>query len=517
MHPGEESGAPDHVSTDPTAIPQQRPPAVQPPYPVHAQPYPGAPERDPYAPQQVPYPAQHARYVPHQVPYSAPPAYQWPPQQPYGQQVPLPPAPKPKRRWQFWVGIATAAVLVLCVLPAVGALGVVLYSNRSAADVARKPVAGDPIEVYRDWMVDRVNEALDTRDKALVDGNQATYLAFGDAAKPAAIAVMSRQFAALRQLKVGSWSSEVRGLPAKSAGEGFDAVWKIEVAAHPCFGTAECEASESVHTEMWRLIGEKPRVQEILASTKEMRGPRPWEVADLRAVAGERTIVAASPNHAADLPNLLVQAEKAAVVADRLAVGTKPSRYLIFYAGPAEWTSWYSWEPAKWVSGAALGIGKLHTEIVLNAAAVNKSQLDNLMRHEFTHASTVPGVSASDGQWWMIEGIAEYAEMDGSPIRLYSLLPLVRRLVKSGKWDGKIDVTAPRDAEADADVGAKYGVAFLAIRQLSERYGERRMLEFFTKVVREGKSEDVASTSIFGKPWSTVEKDLATYIQSTVS
>lgn len=511
MHPGDENAATDRPPVAPQAIPQQRPAADAPPQPVptHAVPGQHTPGQQPYPvpPGQPPYP------VPGQPPYAAP----WPQ-----------PVPPPRRRWRLALGIGLAVLLVFCVLPAVGAIAFVLLTAdeepqaraSSAAPSAtrgpaRKPVAGDGSEVYRDWMADRVTEALAARDRSLLAGDQAGYLAASGRAKATAVTVLRRQFTSLRALKVGAWHSEVESL-SRVSGEGFDTLWQVRVAAHPCFGTAVCEESESVRGEQWQLVGGEPMLLDVSISGKDSKGPRPWEVADLRAVDGGRTLVAASPQYAKSLANLSAQAEKAAQVADRLAFDKRPSKYVIFYASPAEWKSWYTWGPPDWAAGVAIDTGALRTEIVLNAAVVSKSFLDNILRHEFTHSSTIPGRSGDHADWWMVEGIAEYAEMDGSPVRLYASLGLVAKLVSSGGWNGKVDVSAPRDADADDDVGAKYGIGFLAMRQLSERYGEERMLAFFMAVVHENKSEEDASKKIFGKPWSTVEGECAAYIRSVV-
>jgi hypothetical protein len=429
------------------------------------------------------------------------------------------------------LAITLIAVFVLCILPAVGG-GIVYLANRSKAEPsatatshptqprashepARKPVAGDTEAVYRNWMTDRITDALAARDKALVAGDEAGYAAAVDPAKTSTESRLQHQYASLRALSVQGVQSQVDGQLVHKSGKDFDSIWEAEISIRPCFGAATCDESTTHRKEVWRLIDGQARVQDVAISTRASKGPRPWEASDLRATMGNRTIVATTSKYASSLPNLSVQAEKAAIIADRLAYRKAPAKYVIYYAGPNEWKTWFSWNPPQWAGGASLELGPVHSELVLNAAELTKSFLNNILQHELTHASTIPGATGDSADWWMVEGIAEYAEMDGSPARLYVGLPLVKQMVKNG-WDGDIDVDAPRDADADTDVGAKYGIAFLAIRSLAERYGEDKMVQFFMDVVHNGKTKDAASQAAFGKSWSSISSECAQFVHSTV-
>jgi hypothetical protein len=266
----------------------------------------------------------------------------------------------------------------------------------------------------------------------------------------------------------------------------------------------------------WRLVGEEPRLVAVEESRAKPAGARPWEVSDLAVAVGKRTIVATTPAQRAKLPGLLAQAEAAAKVADGYTVDTPPDRYLVFYAGRTEWQRWYGGGRPKWTAGYAVGVGGGHHDVVLNAQSVSPAGLDDLLRHELTHAASLPDRGYTDrSSWWLVEGLAEYADAAGQPVDRYAGLAEVRRLVRSG-WDGRLDSLAPADDAAGDRVGAAYGVGYLAVRHLVDRYGEQRVLDFFRAVVHERRSVDAAADEVFGEHWSALHDDCTAYVRAVV-
>ena len=73
----------------------------------------------------------------------------------------------------------------------------------------------------------------------------------------------------------------------------------------------------------------------------------------------------------------------------------------------------------------------------------------------------------------------------------------------------------PQDASA-ADIRARYGLAYLAVRRLAERFGESRMLMFFAAVARDGLSLESAAESVLGVGWDDVAADCAQAIRSRI-
>ena len=245
-------------------------------------------------------------------------------------------------------------------------------------------------------------------------------------------------------------------------------------------------------------------------------GPRPWEVSDLAVAIGARTLVAVPQTVRDKLPELAKAAEQAALVADRYAVdGTPPDVYRVYYAPKAEWDLWYGGDRPAWTGGYAVGIGGDRYDVVLNADGLHRTAIDDLLRHEMTHAASLPARGyASGATWWLIEGIAEYAGAGGRQVGQYEGLADVRRLLGAGGWNGKLETVEPVASAEDWQVSGSYGIGYLAVRYLVDRFGEERLLAFFKAIVHEGRSVPDAARESFGAQWSALHDECVTYLRT---
>ncbi|MCW3812913.1 hypothetical protein ONA91_00375 [Micromonospora sp. DR5-3] len=407
-------------------------------------------------------------------------------------------APRSRQRWPLWTALALVLALVAC-----GVSGVLLVGL--VGDAAGRPAAGgdDPATAAARRLGARMTAQLDRQATALLGGDRAGFLAV---AEPAARSDLTRRYAALRALRVTVWRPAADGVP--TAVDGHPGEWRLTVTVGYCFVLPGCTPSSVEIGTRWRLVGEEPRLLAVEESRAKPAGARPWEVSDLAVAVGKRSVVATTPALRAKLPGLLAQAEAAAAVADSYAVaGSPPDRYLVFYAGRTEWRRWYGGGRPKWTAGYAVGVGGGHHDIVLNAQSVTPTGVDDLLRHELTHAASLPDRGYSDrSSWWLVEGLAEYAGADGQPVGRYEGLAEVRTLVHGG-WNGRLDSLAPADDAADTRVGGSYGVGYLAVRHLVDRYGEPRVLDFFRAVVHEHRSLDDAADRVFGERWPALHDD----------
>lgn len=417
----------------------------------------------------------------------------------------LPPASRQPRRPQLWIVLAVVLVLVACGVPGVLLLGLVGNAAGRPADRAE-----DPATAAARRLGQRMTAELDRQAGALLGGDRAGFLAV---AEPAARPALTRRYAALRALRVTVWRPAADGLPAAVAGRPGE--WRLPVRVDYCFVVPDCTPSSVEIGTRWRMVGEEPRLVAVEESRAKPAGARPWEVSDLAVAVGKRAVVATTPGRRAELPGLLAQAEAAARVADRYAVnGAPPDRYLVFYAGRAEWQRWYGGGRPKWTAGYAVGVGGGHHDVVLNAQSLSPTGVDDLLRHELTHAASLPDRGYSDrSSWWLVEGLAEYAGADGQPVDRYEGLAEVRRLLRGG-WTGRLDALAPADDASDDRVGGAYGVGYLAVRHLVDRYGEQRVLDFFRAVVDERRTVDAAAAEVFGERWSSLHDDCVEYVRA---
>ncbi|MFF5053565.1 hypothetical protein ACFY1S_10330 [Micromonospora sp. NPDC000663] len=422
--------------------------------------------------------------------------------------------PAPQRLWPLWTAFLVIVLVLGCGLPALLIVGVIRESaGRPTISRIGASATDDPATAVARGLSDRVTAQLQRQSTALLGGDRAGYLSIAD---PAAHVDLRRRFASLRALQVTVWRAEPSGLPAPVVGKPGE--WRQLVRFQYCFVAPGCQPSPVLIGTRWRENGDRPLLVAMEESKSAETGTRPWEISDLAVAVGARTIVATTPALRGKLPGLLAQAEAAATVADGYVVtGTRPDRYRIFYAGRAEWQRWYGGGRPQWTGGYAVTVGGGHHEVVLNADGLSSSGTDDLLRHELTHAASLPA-RGYPGKltWWLVEGLAEYAGAGGQPVDRYEGLAEVRKLVKGG-WDGKLDGVTPADDASAERVGGSYGVGYLAVRHLLDRYGPQRLLAFFKAVVHDRRTLDAAAEEAFGERWSTLHDECAASIRATAA
>ncbi|BCJ66154.1 basic secretory family protein [Polymorphospora rubra] len=437
---------------------------------------------------------------------------------------PVPPhAPAPRRRWPLWAGLGLVLTVVLCSATVV--LGVQVLDrlpagadpSAAATGPAPSPRPGDPLATTQAWLRQRIGALLDQQAGALLRGDEAGWLAVADQDAAPLVADLKRRYAALRAMQVTTWRPTVTSLPMRLEEDGR-VEWRVPVTVEHCFVVPQCRTGPADLSTRWADADGRPVLVAIEPTQATPAGPRPWEVSELVVQVGARTIVATTPDQRSRLPELLSESERAAAVADRFAVGgNPPDRYRIFYAGEPEWNRWYGGGRPEWTAGYVVPVGGDHYEVVLNAKDLHSSVLDDLLRHELTHVASLPGEGHSDGsQWWLVEGLADYAAAAGRPVSRYSSLEDVRRLVAQGSWTGQLAETEPR-ASADAwEVSARYGIGYLAVRHLVDRFGEERTLAFYRAVVIDRRSVEDASAEVLGAPWAGLHDACVAYIRGVV-
>jgi hypothetical protein len=462
------------------------------------------------------------QYVP--VPgYPPPPAGYAPPI--YG--VPYPvywPYPVPVRKPSRAI---RATVLVLAIALAVSVFGVGVLTSYAAASGAfgagpvwqatipkdPPPAADAPASAWADWARRSVDDAVRIQAKALLAGDEQGFEAVADPANATLVADLKRRFAVLRALGLGQWTETLTG----GLHESTSRSWSGDIRISYCFGERSCTAAEVVESSRWEVRNDQLVMVALGKTDPDENGPRPWETDQLSVVRGKRAIVAATKVNEWRLDSAIVAADKAALIADQFAKwAPAPDRYVIFLASPIEWTKWYGHDQPDWAAAWAVPVGDTVTEVVVRTEVVQQRGLENLLTHELTHVTSLAGKRLGQSSaWWLIEGIAEYATMLGQPINTYDGLEPTHAFVH-GKWDGKPNVASPSTSANLDEASARYGVAFLAVRRIAEKYGQDKMVEFWGQVVHDNKSLEDASASALGAPWTTVSADCASYIRKSV-
>jgi hypothetical protein len=322
---------------------------------------------------------------------------------------------------------------------------------------------------------------------------------------------MRRRYDSLRALHANGFTARVADDPTPAG-----ARWRATVELRFCAVAEGCAPAPVQVPTGWTVAADTVRLVAYEQATTF--GPRPWEAAELRAVAGERVVVAASARYAGRLGSTLAAAEQAAVRADRFARWRpKPSRYVVYLAGPQEWSTWYGVHQPDWAAGFAMPITSEYTEIVLNANRLASAEVLPTLTHEFSHVTTLAGVPRNyTDSWLLVEGIAEYAANADRPVSGYRWLGGTRRYVQSGRWPGTAALAAPAESASVSDATGRYGVAYLAVRRLADRFGEDRLLAFFAAVARDGRDPAAAAPAVFDVAWPDAAADCDAFVRASV-
>ncbi|GAA0709523.1 basic secretory protein-like protein [Dactylosporangium roseum] len=370
------------------------------------------------------------------------------------------------------------------------------------SDGGPKGVSGETKGAPPTTVDGKVRRALSDQGAALLGGDQAAFLAPVDQTATKLRDEFARRFGSLRQMRVKVWEPTVVD-KVKVVGDGT-ATAKVHV--RYCFVVETCDPMNFRTATRWNVSGKTVTLLEFGVS--DDLGPRPWEVSELRTAIGQRVVLSTTPRYASRLPSMLASAEKAAALTDRYARwGRPPSRYVVYLAGPDEWSSWYGIKQENWVAGFALPLTPDATEIVLNAARVDAKETLDVLRHEFTHVVTLAGVNrAYDKTWWFVEGLAEYVRVkgDGKP---FSQMSDVRAFVRSGHWKNEIAMDDPPEGASASDVSGRYGIAYLSVQRLADRFDEEKMLDFFDLTTRQGVPLADAAPKALGVSWDDVAND----------
>jgi hypothetical protein len=135
-----------------------------------------------------------------------------------------------------------------------------------------------------------------------------------------------------------------------------------------------------------------------------------------------------------------------------------------------------------------------------------------VLSHEATHVAL--GATVTQAPLWLSEGIADYVALAGTSLPDGMLAAQIRRLVQKNGAPRSL----PGEAEfagSNADIGAWYEAAWLAVRLLAETYGRQPLLEFHEQVQADGDTRrafrEVLGTTegAFRRAWQSQLVELA--------
>ena len=135
-----------------------------------------------------------------------------------------------------------------------------------------------------------------------------------------------------------------------------------------------------------------------------------------------------------------------------------------------------------------------------------------VVQHEMGHAATLQG-ARYNGHDSFVEGIAEYCAYTGHPSSWASYrIDDVRDYIRTGKWSKQVYLTDEITSKDGLTASAAYGIGYLALRHLVEKYGLAKMLAFWGSIEQTGHTPEVAAQATFHVSWATLNADCVAYI-----
>jgi hypothetical protein len=480
--------------------------------PISAIPVTSLPPGVPYYSTPV-YGAPYGQALPPGYPY--PPAYGYP-------FVPAPPQPR-QPAWMRWAIFG----VVLLVIGVMSAGGGVLAGALTAADqtstwhsaaglpnLSAPPAANAPQTEWSSWARRTARDEIAAQSKALLAGDETGYIALADPSNATLVGTLKMRFADLHAMGLGAWQETLQELRPNG-----DKIWTADLTIDYCFGESTCSQAEITESTRWSVADGRLVLSKLDPAGADDNGPRPWETDTLTVRTGKRVVVSATKSNVWRLDDAVKVADQAAAISDTFAKWEPaPSRYVIFFAGPNDWKRWYGMDEPDWAAAWSVPVARSVTEIVVRSDVVAQSDLPVLLTHEMTHVTTLAGprYGATVTNWWLIEGIAEYASHLNVALRDYDGVDATRQYVRSS-WDGDPAVKAPGQDASQIEAGGKYGVAFLSVRRIADKYGKDKMLDFWGRVIHSADTLDAAARGALGVSWNTVKADCARYVRDQVA
>jgi hypothetical protein len=368
----------------------------------------------------------------------------------------------------------------------------------------------------------RAQLVLDAQAKALVAGDERSWLSAVDPAATATVSFFRQRFTTMRGLDVSQflYSLEVgQTLLAPTT-----ASFTTDVYAGACFSATVCPPPDNTTTGSTRpayhekvtfkLVGGKYLISKVAsAGAHWASGQLPWQSNDLVIAKGSRAIVAAAPKVTKRLKEALADADRSAATVDKFAtlMNNRQGRYRIFLADDKTWKTWFGGILEPYTIGAAYSLGYVQSEIVLKMSdAGSAADLANTIQHEMGHVASLGSINADGGmretnaEKWVKEGFAEYVAYYPESATASERRSEVHQLMHgSHRPKNTLDFEA-KDGTA-LQVSQFYGYSHFAIDCLAQKYGLDKMIKFATDAMRHNQSTAAAMQDAFGLPQKTVE------------
>lgn len=339
-----------------------------------------------------------------------------------------------------------------------------------------------------------MQELLDERARAVLDGDRSAYL---KAVDPVATDHRARQrqvFENLRKLPLRTWDYQVmevredsgRSVSASSEGSAL-------VVAELSYQLEGHDQGVRVDTERMRLTAREG--QWYLGAETAESARQLWEQGELGVAAGEYGLVLGVGHTRAELRRLAREADRAVPAVSRLWPRPWSRRVVVLAPRDLERTAeLLAASPAQYRGIAAVTTSERNGRAPADRVVVNPEVYGTLgddgrqvvMTHETAHVATREDTTDTTPMW-LSEGLADWVGYGGSKDDVRQAAPELGRAVS----DGKLPRRLPTDAEFAFDrpshqLALSYEAGWLACLMIAEQWDAQRLVAFYQAAGRPG-------------------------------
>ncbi len=354
-----------------------------------------------------------------------------------------------------------------------------------------------------------VRRTLDLRAEAVLDRDEADYLAALDPAAHALRAAAREEFANLADVPLKSWEYDLTGLRR----EGSTATARVELRYRldgydraPLRTGRELELAEA--DGRWYVTADRP----ARGATQQL-----WQQGRVTAVRGTHSLVLGVGRTAGTLREIAAAADRAVPAVEAAWPGEWAGRVVVLVPGSLAAMGSLLGSPAAGYRGIAAvttaetgGSGPAPADrVIVNPegyAVLSEVGRRVVLTHETAHVATRAHTSAATPQW-LSEGFADWVAYRGTDRTAAQAAPELRKAVRGGELPGRLP--ADEDFSFGGDAGRlarAYEGGWLACQLIADRWGEEKLTAFYRAVGAHEKREGAVERAM-AKVLATTPED----------
>ncbi|WP_240659728.1 hypothetical protein [Streptomyces sp. WAC 01529] len=376
-------------------------------------------------------------------------------------------------------------------------------------------LAGCGADPVPDSAAGEVRRLLERRAHAVLDGDEKAYARTERPAPGAA-----DLFAHVRGIPLDAWEYRLNRLERSGSRATASAEIRYRVEGHDRAPlVAERTLSLARHGGQWYVTSERPA---------KKAGEQLWDQGRVRAVRGATSLVLGVGRSARELRGYRELADRAVPAVRAAWPGKWPRKVVVIVPRSLKGMAGLLGAPASGYRGIAAvttgeagGSGRAPADrIIVNPEAygvLGDFGKQVVLTHETAHVATRTQTSPAT-PLWLSEGFADWVGYRGTGRTAPQAAPELRRAVRGGQLPdalpGDADFGFGRDA---GRLAASYEGAWLACRMIAERWGERKLTDFYRAVGDHGKRAGAVRDALHDVLDTTPEEFTArwrTYLRS---